>query len=146
MDYYFVSFKSSEVAIAALYVAAERIGVRFGNGFVNAANHLGFNQTNPTAVWACRERLQIIYRDAAGRNDDEDARNNTGRTASTAAIAVVEDDDREDQPSHQQAQQHIDTKFRCDNISPVSVIVAAADDDPTTNANVVPMVSPKERR
>ena len=74
MDYFFVSYKPSEIAIAALHNAMDRLGHK------SAAQHSfpftsQFFDINSPAVLACRERLSLIYKQANEQNalDDHEA-------------------------------------------------------------------------
>jgi hypothetical protein len=113
MDYFFVSYKPSEVAIAALLIAMERL-------FPHSSTQLNFPfksdliDVNSPNVQACRERLMLIYVQAIdqGPNDGSEITPTKGATEqihrTTSPVSVM----AAPQPSrmiHSSAQHMVDS-------------------------------------
>jgi hypothetical protein len=113
MDYFFVSYKPSEVALAALLIAMERL-------FPHSSTQLNFPfksdliDVNSPNVQACRERLMLIYVQAIdqGPNDGSEITPTKGATEqihrTTSPVSVM----AAPQPSrmiHSSAQHMVDS-------------------------------------
>ena len=61
MDYFFVSYKPSEIAMAALLNSMERLGRNNASRIFHITR---FIDINSPAILACRERLSLIYAQA----------------------------------------------------------------------------------
>jgi len=76
MDYFFITYKNSDIAIAALLNAMDQLLLGHNNqkntqiqrDFISYTNALGCVDTHSPAFLACRERLSLIYKQA---NEDE---------------------------------------------------------------------------
>lgn len=109
MDYFFVSYKPSEIAMAALLNSMDRLGKQAPQFKLFVSR---FMEIHSTAIIACRERLSLIYAQANEQGTLED-------TEATPAKPVASGQGPE--PSRLQR-----------TISPVSVM---APPDPNENAN-----------
>lgn len=79
MDYFFVSYKPSEIAMAALLNSMDRLGsqAKLTNDFPFNSN---FVDIHSPAVFACRERLSLIYAQANEQGGVEDPEATPART------------------------------------------------------------------
>lgn len=112
MDYFFVNYKPSEVAIAALLNAMERLSP-------NSTSQLHFPlQTtlfdrDSTNVQVCRDRLALIYAQANDQSDNDNAdqtpmkgsTEDSSRNNTTSPVSVM----AAPQPSHQQTDEYMST-------------------------------------
>ena len=83
MDYFFVSYKPSEIAMAALLNSMERLGR-------NNESRMNFHITrfidiNSPAILACRERLSLIYAQANEQGGLDEPEDTTPKPEATAA-------------------------------------------------------------
>eukprot|EP00531_Pseudo-nitzschia_arenysensis_P012343 CAMPEP_0116133766 /NCGR_PEP_ID=MMETSP0329-20121206/10283_1 /TAXON_ID=697910 /ORGANISM="Pseudo-nitzschia arenysensis, Strain B593" /LENGTH=392 /DNA_ID=CAMNT_0003628423 /DNA_START=122 /DNA_END=1300 /DNA_ORIENTATION=- len=85
MDYFFVSYKPSEIAMAALLNSMDRLGIK-------SASRTNFPITrfvdiHSPAILACRERLSLIYAQANEQGGMEDSEDSPVRPDATAEPA-----------------------------------------------------------
>ena len=71
MDYFFVSYKPSEIAIAALLNSMERLGHK-NTSQINFPFNSQFLDIHSPEVLVCRERLSLIYAQANEQGGPED--------------------------------------------------------------------------
>jgi len=110
MDYFFVSYKPSEIAMAALLNSMDRLGHK--NTSRTNFPLTRFMDIHSPAILACRERLSLIYAQANEQGGMEDSEDTPGGPEATAEVP---------EPSRLQR-----------TISPVS-IMAPPDSTDTTN-------------
>jgi lipoyl(octanoyl) transferase len=122
MDYFFVSYKPSEIAMAALLNSMDRLG----NNVTSRTNFpiTRFINIHSPAILACRERLSLIYAQANEQADMEDSEDTPVRPEATAEpvepsrlqrtispVSVMAPPETNDETNHFgcQQQQFIDT-------------------------------------
>jgi hypothetical protein len=94
MDYFFVSYKPSEVAIAALLNAMERLSLNSTSDMIFPIQTTLFDHKSPN-IRACRDRLALIYTQAndQGPNESTDRTPNKGATEdvnrTTSPVSVM---------------------------------------------------------
>lgn len=81
MDYFFVSYKPSEIAMAALLNSMERLGQ-------NNVSRMNFHITrfidiHSPAISACRERLSLIYAQATEQGGLDEPEDSAGKSEAT---------------------------------------------------------------
>jgi hypothetical protein len=119
MDYFFVSYKPSEIAMAALLNSMDRLGsqAKLTNDFPFNSN---FVDMYSPAVLACRERLSLIYAQANEQGGVEDPEATPAKTTEEPEPTPVE----VPEPARLQR-----------TISPVSVMAPPEPNENTTKVN-----------
>jgi hypothetical protein len=119
MDYFFVSYKPSEIAMAALLNSMDRLGsqAKLTNDFPFNSN---FVDMHSPAVLACRERLSLIYAQANEQGGVEDPEATPAKTTEEPEPTPVE----VPEPARLQR-----------TISPVSVMAPPEPNENTTKVN-----------
>jgi hypothetical protein len=82
MDYFFVSYKPSEIAMAALLNSMERLGQKNTSRMNFPITR--FIDINSPAILACRERLSLIYAQANEQGGMDDSEDTPARPEATA--------------------------------------------------------------
>ena len=82
MDYFFVSYKPSEIAMAALLNSMDRLGLK--NTSRTNFPITRFIDIHSPAILACRERLSLIYAQANEQGGMEDSEDTPVRPEATA--------------------------------------------------------------
>lgn len=85
MDYFFVSYKPSEIAMAALLNSMDRLGIK--NASRTNFPITRFIDIHSPAILACRERLSLIYAQANEQGGMEDSEDTPVRPEATAEPA-----------------------------------------------------------
>jgi len=111
MDYFFVSYKPSEIAMAALLNSMERLGYKDNSPINNPVSR--FIDVQSPAIFACRERLSLIYAQA----NEQGGMDGAEETSPTPEPTV--------QPPQEPRLQR--------TISPVSVMAPAEPEEKTQN-------------
>ena len=88
MDYFFVSFKPSEVAVASLLNALERFHPASTQSHLSLLGQ--FLDIHSPAVIACRERLALIYAQANEQGSGPDATPSKGGNTTTTTVSTQE--------------------------------------------------------
>lgn len=92
MDYFFINFKPSDIAIAAVLLATDRLrphsNIRFNFPFDNDLINIESSQ-----IYACCERLHLIYNQASNQAADYSSRQaineNAERTTSPVSVMAT---------------------------------------------------------
>jgi hypothetical protein len=84
MDYFFVSYKPSEIAMAALLNSMDRLGHQNTSRMNFPITR--FIDIHSPAILACRERLSLIYAQANEQGGMEDSEDTPGRPEATADV------------------------------------------------------------